>query len=352
MNLLQNKLYLEDLIYVANLDLPWNKLNEKTFIISGASGMLSSFLIDVLMFRNQNYNLKCKVIALGRNYEKAYERFSKYWENNQFSFKKQDINRTISFNDVESADYIFHAASNTHPVAYATDPVGTIMTNILGTYNLLEFAKNHNTTRFAFASSNEIYGENKGDVEFFNEDFCGYINSNTLRAGYPESKRAGEALCQAFIHKNNMDIVIPRFTRTYGPTMLQTDTKAISQFIHKGLNNENIILKSAGKQFYSYTYVTDAIAGFFIVLLKGDSGEAYNIADSSTDITLKELAELIAQLSNTKVVFDLPDAVEKLGYSTATKARLSGEKIKNLGWKSKYSLTEGLSRTLKILQTN
>ena len=102
MNLLQNKLYLEDLIYVANLDLPWNKLNVKTFIISGASGMLSSFLIDVLMFRNQNYNLKCKVIALGRNYEKAYERFSKYWENNQFSFKKQDINRTISFNDVES----------------------------------------------------------------------------------------------------------------------------------------------------------------------------------------------------------------------------------------------------------
>ena len=350
MSLLQNKLYLEDLYYVANLDLPWNKLKEKTFIISGAGGMLGSFLIDVIMFLNQNYSLKCKVIALGRNYEKSYIRFKDYWSDCQFSFIQQDINKDLSNLDIRTADYIFHAASNTHPIAYATDPIGTILTNILGTYNLLDFAKNHHTLRFAFASSNEIYGENNGDVEFFHEDYCGYINSNTLRAGYPESKRTGEALCQAFIHKYNLNIVLPRFTRSYGPTMLQTDTKAISQFIQKGIRKEDIVLKSTGEQFYSYTYVADAIAGFLTVFLKGNSGEAYNIADSKTDIRLKDLAGLIAQLSNTRVTFDIPDDIEKLGYSTATKARLNGEKAKKLGWKSKYSLAEGLSRTLKMLQ--
>jgi nucleoside-diphosphate-sugar epimerase len=234
-------------------------------------------------------------------------------------------------------------------VAYSTDPIGTIYSNIIGTANLLEFAYNHETKRCAFASSNEIYGENRGDTELFDEDYCGYIASNTLRAGYPESKRCGEALCQAYIKQKDMDIVIPRFTRSYGPTMLMSDTKAISQFIRKAIAGEDIVLKSEGMQYYSYTYVADAVAGLLFVLLCGECGEAYNIADQSSDIRLKDLAKLIAGCTGKDVVFELPDEVEKAGYSTATVARLDGSKLRELGFSVRYDIKDGITRTVEIL---
>lgn len=215
---------------------------------------------------------------------------------------------------------------------------------------MLEFAVEHHATRFAFTSSNEICGENRGDVEMFTEEYCGYINCNTMRAGYPESKRCGEALCQAYKAQNGLDVVIPRLTRSYGPTMLMSDTKAISQFIRKGIAGEDIVLKSAGTQFYSYTYVADAVSGLLYVLLKGESGEAYNIADECSDIMLKDLAAVIAGIAGTKVVFEIPDVVEATGYSTATKARLDGNKLMGLGWKAKYDLQSGMERTIAILK--
>ena len=142
---------------------------------------------------------------------------------------------------------------------------------------------------------------------------------------------------------------IPRFTRSYGPTMLKTDTKAISQFIKKAVYGENIVLKSAGTQYYSYTYVADAVAGFLTVLLKGESGEAYNIADEASDIRLKDLAKIIADFAGKEVIFELPDETEKAGYSKATKARLDGAKLKKLGWKARYDIKQGLERTMKML---
>ena len=146
-----------------------------------------------------------------------------------------------------------------------------------------------------------------------------------------------------------MDIVIPRFTRSYGPSMLMTDSKAISQFIRKAIAGEDIVLKSAGTQYYSYTYVADAIYGLLIILLKGEDGQAYNIADASSDIMLKDLAEIIAKTKERRVVFELPDEKEAAGYSTATKARLSGDKLKKLGWRPFYSINEGIERTVAIL---
>lgn len=350
MKLLDNKQYIDDLKYTASLDLPWEKLKNSFIMISGASGMIGSFLIDVLMFKNRNENLSCKVLALGRNEERAKKRFSSYWDHPDFQFVKGDINNGLNI-DIDHVDYVFHAASNTHPVAYATDPIGTVTTNIIGTDNLLKFASEHDCKRFVFASSNEIYGENRGDTELFDEKYCGYIDCNTMRAGYPESKRAGEALCQAYISQKNMDVVIARFTRTYGPTMKMSDTKAISQFIKKGVAGEDIVLKSEGNQYYSYTYVSDAVGGLLAVLLKGKCGEAYNISDQRSDIRLKDLAEIIADYGGKKVVFELPDAVESAGYSKATKARLDSRKINTeLGWKARYDMKEGLQRTIDILK--
>ncbi len=349
MTLYDNAMYREDAEKVCRLDLPWEKLRDRTILISGATGLIGSFLIDVLMAQNEN-GLNCSVFALCRNSKNAETRFS-YWRGNEkLKVIAHDITLPLDRPEVPRCDFLVHLASNTHPVQYATDPIGTIRTNMTGLFNILEFAGLCRAERVAFASSNEVYGENRGDTELFPEDYCGYIDCNTLRAGYPESKRCGEALCQAYIAQKKLDIVIPRLTRSYGPTMKPDDSKAVSQFIRKGLAGEDIVLKSAGNQNYSFTYMADAVSGLLTVLLAGNCGEAYNIADPSGDITLKELAGLIAGHCGRKVVFDLPDAVESAGFSKATKALLDGEKLRQLGWKPFYTIKEGIGRTLDILR--
>lgn len=345
-----NKDYLEDIEYVEKLNFPWEKLKDKSIMISGATGMIGSFLVDVIAQKNNKEKLNCTIYILGRDEEKARKRFVSLFDSENIVFVLYDVKNELIRNDIKKIDYILHLASNTHPLQYSTDPIGTITTNVIGLKNLLDFAVEHNTKRVVFASSNEIYGENRGDVEFFDEKYCGYINSNTLRAGYPESKRCGEALCQAYIKQKGMDIVIPRLTRTYGPTMIEGDTKAISQFIKKGVRGEDIVLKSKGTQYYSYQYVADSASGLLTVLFFGENGEAYNIANESSDIMLKKLAEIIADIDNKKVIYELPDEVEAAGYSTATKARLDGQKLMKLGWKPKYDINSGIKRTISILR--
>lgn len=342
MNIYDNELYLEDIKNVSELELPWEKLENKSVLITGATGLLGSFLIDVLVEKN------CKIYALGRSEEKAKTRFERIWD--KINFIQCDINNFSKIEDASKIDFAIHLASNTHPVAYSTEPIETILTNVVGTKNFLDIAFNAGAKRCLFASSCEIYGENRGDEEKFKEDYCGYLDCNTLRAGYNESKRCGETLCQAYIKQKDMDIVIARIARTYGPTILNTDTKALSQFINKGLNGEDIVLKSEGNQYFSYSYVADAISGLLTIMLCGENGEAYNIADEISDVRLKDLAGLIAEYFGKSVVFDLPNETEKQGFSKATKARLDGTKLKALGWNMRYDINQGIERTLSILK--
>lgn len=350
MNLYSNKSYMEDVYSVAGLKLPWEKLQNKSIMLSGATGLIGSFLVDVILEKNLSDELGCTVYALGRNEKKARNRFSKYRQDSHFQFIPYDVKEALVCDDLGKVDYILHLASNTHPLLYSTDPIGTITTNIIGVRNLLDFSIEHHAERFVFASSNEVYGENRGDAELFDEEYCGYINCNTLRAGYPESKRCSEALCQAYKVQKGLDVIIARFTRSFGPTMEMTNTRALSQFIKNAVDGEDIVLKSAGTQFFSYTYMADAVSGLLWAMLTGTNGEAYNIADEHGDIMLRDLAQIIAEIGGKDVVFEIPDAVEAAGYSKATKARLDGHKLMNLGWTPLYDIRTGIERTIKILK--
>ena len=348
MRLWENEKYREDVKRVAQCALLWEKLKDSSVVVSGATGLLGSFLVDVLLEKNRSDALGCEIYALGRSEEKAWARFPYASDLPSFHFVSCDVQKPILM-DIGEVGYVIHLASHTHPVAYARDPIGTILTNVYGLKNMLDFAEVHRARRFAFASTVEVYGENRGDSEKFDEGYCGYIDCNTLRAGYPESKRCGEALCQAYIAQKGMDIVIPRFARSYGPTLLREDTKAMSQFLQKAAAGEDIVLKSAGTQYYSYTYVADAISGFLTVLLCGKCGEAYNIADEKSDVRLKDLAALIAETAGRQVIFEIPDETESAGYSKATKARMDGKKLAALGWRAQYGIEEGVARTVEMM---
>lgn len=336
--------YRKKLNNIINSSLPLEKLEGKTLMISGATGMVGKCLLDILTLYNENAQRPIKVVALSRNEAFAKERLFDIWEKDFFYYVSGDVNQMIP--ECGNVDFVIHAASNTHPLQYSQDSIGTITSNIIGTKNLLDYAVTHGAEQFCFISSVEIYGENRGDVGRFAEDYLGYLDCNTLRAGYPESKRVGESLCNAYRQTHHLDFTIPRLSRVYGPTMLLSDSKAIAQFIKKAAAGEDIVLKSEGNQKYSYTFVTDAVSGILYTMLCGISGQAYNIADRASDITLKELATILTEYAGSRMIFELPSVKEKQGYSTATKAMLDASKLEKLGWTPKVHMKEGLLCTI------
>lgn len=346
--LIDNDIYRSDLQRVIDAQKDWSQIDGHSFLIIGASGMIGSFLVDVLMQRNQLTDTPIQVYAMGRSEQHLKDRFGSYLNDNNFQLVVADVTKPLP--DNLQVDYIFHGASNTHPRAYATDPIGTIMTNLKGTEQVLEHAAKVKTKRVLFLSSVEIYGENRGDIDKFSEDYCGYIDCNTLRAGYPEGKRVSESLCQAYIAKYGLDVVIPRICRTFGPTMKLDDSKASSQFILKAVHNEDIVLKSEGTQYYSYGYVADIVSALLFILVKGENGAAYNIGSEQFDLYLKDLAGELAAMNDKKVVFDLPDSTEAAGFSKATTAILDTKKLNQLGWRSIFDVSTALDHTVQILK--
>jgi nucleoside-diphosphate-sugar epimerase len=349
---LASKAYQEDLALVAQGSPDWSVFDNSTIAVSGATGMIGTFLIDVLMQKNLEHDIDCHILALGRDEEKARARLP-YFGNEHFSFEELDVSIPGS-HPAQNADIVIHLASPTHPKQYSSNPIGTITSNVMGLTNLMDFITGDGTViegkRFCFASSVEIYGQNRGDVEMFDESYLGYIDCNTLRAGYPESKRLGEALCQAYATQRGLSVHIPRLPRTYGPTMLPSDSKAIAQFIKKAVAGEDIVLKSEGNQLFSYLYVADTVSGMLHVLTHGESGMAYNLADADSNVSLRSLAQSLADAAGTSVIFELPDESERRGYSTATKALLDPTRIQQTGWKAHYDITSGLNRTVAILK--
>lgn len=340
-NFKKHILYQEDVHNILNT-IDTDELSGKTFLVTGATGMVGVMLIDVLMKLPHT-----KVIAVGRSKAKAQNRLGEYYDNSNFNFIEQDVQ--VPFSEDLKVDYIIPLASNTHPMAYSQYPIETMLINIEGARNALDLAVSSNAT-VIYPSSVEIYG-NSEEGHFFVENSNGKLNLANSRACYTESKRSCEALCQSYKSERNVKIKIVRLCRIFGPTMLMSDTKASSQFIIKAINNEDIVLKSEGNQYFSYIYVADAVAAILYVLLKGQDGEAYNISNLDTNVHLKDFASQCALYNNKKVLFDLPSEAEKKGFSIASTAILINDKLLSLGFVPLHNLREGIRRTIEILKT-
>lgn len=339
-NFKKHILYQEDVHNILNT-IDTDKLSGKTFLVTGATGMVGVMLIDVLMKLPHT-----KVIAVGRSKAKAQNRLGEYYDNSNFNFIEQDVQ--VPFSEDLKVDYIIPLASNTHPMAYSQYPIETMLINIEGARNALDLAVSCNAT-VIYPSSVEIYG-NSDDGHSFVENGNGQLNLANSRACYTESKRSCEALCQSYKSERNVKIKIVRLCRIFGPTMLMSDTKASSQFIIKAINNEDIVLKSEGNQYFSYIYVADAVAAILYILLKGQDGEAYNISNIDTNVHLKDFANQCALYNNKKVLFDLPSEAEKKGFSIASTAILVNNKLLSLGFDPKYNFEEAIRRTIEILK--
>jgi nucleoside-diphosphate-sugar epimerase len=343
-----NSSYIDELESVAAIDLPWNSLQGKTIAVTGSTGLICSFMVDLIMYRNKKYNNDCKVIAVTRNAQKAEIRFKGHLKNDLFSILEHDISEPLPDLHI---DYLIHGASNADPISFVKDPVGTMKSNVLGTINLLEYAKINPSSRVLFLSSGEVYGESSEITEFTEED-CGYINFNDLRATYPTSKRTAEQLCLSYAQQFHIDVLISRLCYVYGPTMTDTDSRVIAQFLRNVLDNKDIIMKSEGLQIRSYCYLTDAVSALLHILLLGDIGGIYNVANKTSNVSIRQLAEALSAQFGLPIKFEIPSMAEKSGYSKVTRAILNAAKLEGLGWNARVEIHEGLGRTVRVLREN
>lgn len=357
--MLETSPYKKDIARVFAEGLDLERLRDKTILVVGATGLIGSCIVDVLM---QNPNRCYRVVAGGRNKARAEKKFSAYWEDDDFAFA--EIDATYKMRDnllgmiwekaydylTERVDYIINAASNASPNYFKQQPVEVMLANIEGVKNLMEYGLSHNMRRMLYVSSGEIYGE--GDGTEFTEKSSGYVDCASVRACYPSSKRAAETLCMAYCAEYDADVVIARLSHTYGPGFTERDDRVYAQFIRNVLQGEDIVLKSKGEAYRSWLYVVDAAHAILRLLLDGEKGNAYNVAHSESNITIRQLAELVAKKAHRKVVFDIPSDVSQGNTTPITKATFNTDKLKALGWKPLFGVDEGFGHTIQEIKRN
>lgn len=311
-------------------------------LITGATGLIGSFVTDALL-RLNGRGAGIQIYAAGRRAEKIRARFGEAADSPSFHYVPYDAARPLAM-DAEP-DFILHAACSAHPMAYAQDPTGIMKANLMGTMNLLELAKGNGHGRIIFLSSGEVYGENPDLPTGFTETDYGYVDPMLPRSCYPESKRAAETLCAAYAAQFGVEAMVARLCHVYGPTLTAENTRADAQFLRKALAGEDIVMKSTGAQVRSYCYVADAAQALFLLLERGEKGNAYNVANRACTHSIREYAQTLADIAGVSLTFDLPPEAEKAGYTKITRAVFDPTKLEALGWRPRYSLREGLEHT-------
>lgn len=327
----------------------WEWLKNKTIFITGAYGMLASYIVYFLIYMNEEYNYDIHIVAQGRQIKKMQSRFGKYVNREYFQVTNIDICNEISL-DIK-ADYIIHAASLASSQYYATKPVDVLKPNSLGTFYLLDYAKRCNCESFLFLSSCDVYGKFAENGTYSENDF-GSMDPMQIRNCYGESKRMGENMCVCWHQQYGVPAKSVRIAHTYGPTMdVQNDVRVFSEFVKNVLDNHDIVMKSDGSAVRPFCYITDAISGFFKILRYGNNGEAYTLLNDKEWLSIKELANIVAKcLKDHEVDVIIQNRTEDTNYIESFVVKppqYSVNKIKNIGWSANIGVKEGFKRTIQ-----
>lgn len=325
-----------------------HQLKEKSVLITGATGMICSAIVELLFDLNTTSDAHIKILLAGRSLQRIQQRFYGFTEGKDYQFVDYDATQDITL-DVQP-DYIIHGASPADPAAIIAYPVETMFSNLYGLKSLLDIAKKHPATRLVLISSSEVYGK-KNEARPFAENDYGFVDILNPRASYPSSKRAAETMCAAYHEEYGVDFVVVRPGHIYGPTITDKDSRASAQFTRLAAQGENIVLKSAGTQLRSYCYTLDCASAILTVLLHGECSEAYNISNSQSIVSIRELAECIAKVAGVEVVFQQASGEEQKSYNLMDNSSLDSTKLQSLGWNGCYSLIKGVESTVKYFET-
>lgn len=340
----------EDLEAVVNSNVMVEDLNGKTVLITGATGLLGSQLVKLLCEYNRIQNAQIKIVACIRNKEKAIKIFGDLLENEFINLIIGDINDDITV--MECIDYIIHGASATSSQYFMTNPVETILTAIEGTNNILKLAKEKQVKGFVYLSSLEVYGVPVKEG-FITEDDYGYIDPLSVRSSYSEGKRMVECLCVSYGHEYNIPIKIARLSQTFGAGVEYNDGRVFAEFARCVIEKRDIILKTEGNTVRSYCYASDALSAILIILQKGILGEAYNVTNMDTIISIKNMAQLVCDIFEDeaiKVKFDIPQDIDTFGFNPEMVIKLDSGKLMELGWEPKVSLNQMFVRLVKSMK--
>ena len=340
----------EDIEYIANsTDILWDKMKGKSVLITGATGLIGSQIVLALDKYNQLYQGNIKIYALVRNESKAMKLFGKCTE--LVNIVVGDIRDEIKID--EAVDYIIHGASMTSSKDFVDYPVETILTGMKGTDNILRFAVRKKISSMVYLSSLEVYGVTDSDKESVKENEYGYIDQLVPRSSYSEGKRMAECLCISYGHEYKVPVKIARLSQTFGPGVDYADNRVFAQFARCVIEGNDIVLKTKGNTYRNYCYTRDAIKGILCVLLKGESNEAYNIANRKTGINIRDMAFLVVHdlaEDRIKVVFDIEEDVAKFGYGPTIKIALDTTRLERLGWKAEIDLKSAFERMIQSMR--
>lgn len=327
----------------ADASLEWNLLRGARVMITGASGLIGSFLTDLLMARGG-----ISVAACARNPDAARARFSAHAGKPGFELIQYDVSKP--FPGAGGYDFILHAAGNASPAAFSSDPAGTMTGLVEGAKNVLELARAGGAGRVLLVSTGEIYGRGASKDLPFREEFLGWIDVLSPRSCYPAGKRAAETLCAAYGQQYGVDSVIARPCHVYGPTATARDNRASTQFLNEAAAGRDIVMKSPGLQKRSYLHVADCALALLFILLRGESHRAYNVASPSSVLTIADFAEKCAKAGGARVAFELPDERERRGYAPALPQVLDASKLHALGFTARFAPDAGIENAVAILR--
>ncbi len=351
MKVSDNPYFQQDIEAAASSSAPdWEAFRGKNVLVTGSTGLLGTQLVLTLLLANEQKGLGLKVYALVRSEEKAKRVFANVL-GDSLVFIKGDIMQPIDTD--ADINFVIHAANPTSSKFFVESPVETITTTVCGTRKLLQFAYEKKAESVVFLSSLEVYGIPQNESGVVTEKDSGYINSMSVRSSYSEGKRMAETLCVAYASEYGVPVKVARLCQSLGSGVDYNDGRVFAQFARAAIEGTDIVLKTDGSTERNYSYISDAVAGILTVLTKGETAQAYNIANEASGITIRDLAQLFCDKfsdGRSKVVFDIAEDATKLGYNPKMKILLDTAKLRALGWEPQVGLEETFGRLVDSMR--